>query len=280
MIQLNHVHFAYTRKKPLFTDLSLTIEPGSIVGLLGKNGAGKSSLLKLMAGLIYPQKGTCHIMSQSSQLRHPDVLSRLFIIPEEFRLPPISIGKFISLNAPFYPCFDETWFAEQLQAFSIDTQKRLDKLSFGQRKKFLIAYGLATRTELLILDEPTNGLDIPSKRIFRKMVAATMDENRTILISTHQVRDVENLIDRIVVLDEGRIVFEQPMDRVSRCLEVAHTAHLPEDALHHEKEISGFSVLRKNETGIDAAVDLEFLFGATLANPESLQTCFQEEALS
>ncbi|WP_300668599.1 ATP-binding cassette domain-containing protein [Desulfoluna sp.] len=275
MIQLNHVRFAYQRKRPHFSDVSLSVEAGTISGLLGKNGAGKTTLLKLMAGLLHPASGTCVTFDSPAHKRRPGMLAKLFFIPEEFQLPPVSISRFVTLHAPFYPHFDAGWFHEQIGRFGLSPSDRLPALSFGQRKKVLIAFGLAANTRLLLLDEPTNGLDIPSKGMFRKMVAASMREDRAILISTHQVKDVENLIDRVVVLDEGRIVFEQSMQEVSRCLEMTHLADLPDTAVYHERGIAGYTVVQKNETGVDSAIDLELLFNTILTSPDAMHTCFQ-----
>lgn len=240
MIQLNHVRFAYQRKRHLFSDVSLSVEAGTISGLLGKNGAGKTTLLKLMAGLLHPKGGECRTFGSLAGKRAPGMLAKLFFIPEEFDLPPVSISRFVALHAPFYPHFDTTWFHQQIGLFGLSPSDRLPSLSFGQRKKVLIAFGLAANTRLLLLDEPTNGLDIPSKGMFRKMVASSMRE-------------------------------------VSRCLERTHLADLPGTAIYHEKGIAGFTVVQKNETGVDAAIDLELLFNTVLSNPDHLHTCFQGE---
>ncbi|MFH2050027.1 MAG: ATP-binding cassette domain-containing protein, partial [bacterium] len=201
MIELTNLSFAYKNKAPLFDRLSLKITEGNIYGLLGKNGAGKTTLLKIICGLLFPQQGTCVVLGFAPQKRSADMLKEIYFIPEEFYTPALKINEYVLLYAPFYPNFDPQALENYIATFDLPTNEQLISLSYGQKKKFLIAFGLATNSQLLILDEPTNGLDIPSKSQFRKLLAATMDENRTIIISTHQVRDIGNLIDPIIILD-------------------------------------------------------------------------------
>lgn len=276
MIEMQNVQFRYSRKKTIFSDLSLSIPPGSITGLLGKNGAGKSTLLKLMTGIVFPQQGESLVIGQPAKRRHPDILSRIFFLPEEFILPPIPIKRYVQLNAPFYPHFDYEWLHAQLQEFSLKESDRLDKLSFGQRKKALIAFGIATRTDLLILDEPTNGLDIPAKSQFRKMIAASMTENRSIVISTHQVKDIEMMLDHLIVLQEGEVIFTHSMEEVSNALTFTQSSNGSETAFYAENGVHGVAAIEKNRTGTDTHVNLELLFNAISACPEKVETCFKE----
>ena len=209
MLILKEVGFAYG-KNPLFHDLDLELEPGNIYGLLGKNGAGKTTLLKIMAGLLFSDSGCCYFDDFDVSKREPDFLEDVFFLPEEFYLPPIKGELFLKLRAPFYPNFNYENFKSYISDFDIKLDVSLDSLSFGQKKKFLLSFGLATETRLFIMDEPTNGLDIPSKTVLRKIIAKSMIDERIILISTHQVKDVENLIDPIIVVENGHIVFNQP----------------------------------------------------------------------
>ena len=200
MIHLHDVSFSYRRNRLLYNCLNLTLKPGSIYGLLGPNGAGKSTLLRLLSGLLYPKAGSVRVGAWQPKDRKPAFLEDLFLVPEEFHLPPVRIGQFVTSNAQFYPRFDTAQMESYLREFGLTDGQKLNELSYGQKKKVLIGFGLATNTALLLMDEPTNGLDIPSKSQFRRLVAGAVDDRRTVVISTHQVRDLETLIDPIVIL--------------------------------------------------------------------------------
>lgn len=221
MIQLQQLSFGYTRQYRLFEALDLILEPGHIYGLLGKNGAGKSSLLRNMVGLLYPQQGQVDVVGYSPRRRQPAFLQQVYFIPEEIYLPTVTIARYVAIQAPFYPDFDASQFRYYLTEFDVPFEHRIDSLSFGQRKKVLIAFALACNTRVLIMDEPTNGLDIPSKRQFRKLVASVLREDRLILISTHQVRDLDNLIDSVLILGDRDILLHERLDTISERLRFA-----------------------------------------------------------
>ncbi len=204
MINIQTLDFAYRKQRSLFDTLSLSLKPGSITGLLGKNGAGKTTLLKLIAGLLYPRSGVIEVNGFHPKNREPSFLSEIFLVPEEFYLPSISITTYIKANSIFYPRFDHDLMQKLLIEFELAMDNSIHRLSYGQKKKFIVSFALATKCRVLILDEPTNGLDIPSKSIFRKVMAGNLDEDQLVLISTHQVKDVENLIDNIVMWPMAR----------------------------------------------------------------------------
>lgn len=270
MIDIKNLTFGYRRKQILFNQLNLTLPMGNIYGLLGKNGAGKTSLLKLMTGLLYPNAGECLLFDKPAQDRLPEVLADLYLIPEEFQLPAVSAKEFIRLHAPFYPRFDQGLLDEYLTEFEVQTNAKLTTLSYGQKKKFLIAFGLATRTHLLLLDEPTNGLDIPSKSQFRKIIASSMDEERCILISTHQVRDLASLIDNIIILENGKIIFHQSTYDISSKLAFAQTNDTTNlDVIYAEDVFNGKAVIyRKNSE--ETEIDLELLFNGIISSAEKI----------
>ena len=208
MIEIKNLSFGY-RKEKLFSGLDLQLKPGNIHGLLGKNGVGKTTLLKLIAGLRYPQDGECLVWNYVPRRRLPGMLEDLYFIPEEFFVPTLTIKSYEKIYAPLYPRFDGVALAEYEKEFDLDVDKKLTEFSYGQKKKFLLAFGLASNCRLFLLDEPTNGLDIPSKSQFRRVLASALADDRIIIISTHQVRDMENLIDDIIILEDGKIVFNQ-----------------------------------------------------------------------
>ena len=206
MVELERLRFGYGRGT-LFRDLDLALEPGAIYGLLGLNGAGKSTLLRLIAGLLFPTSGRVSVLGHEPARRKPAFLSKLFVLPEELNVPGITDRQYITARAPFYPDFDRPRFERHLEALEVPQGRKLSSLSHGQQKKFLLSFGLATNASLLMLDEPTNGLDIPSKGLFRRLVAEALEDDRIFVVSTHQVRDVEALIDFILVLHEGKVLF-------------------------------------------------------------------------
>lgn len=278
MISIESLSFSYGGhdRKPLFRDLSLNIGHGGIYGLLGRNGTGKTTLLRLMSGQLFPHGGRCTVLDRDPADRAPELLRNVFFLPEEFRVPAITGHAYVSLYAPFYPGFDSSRFTTLAMELEVDLGQRLSTLSFGQKKKFLLAFALSTGCRMLFFDEPTNGLDIPSKRQFRRTVAASLAAGQVILISTHQVRDMENLIDPIIVLEKGRIVFFHGLDVVSRALAMSHEPVPPaDDAVYAEQTMGGYTVLRRRR-GDATPVDLELLFNAIIQAPERVEQACAE----
>jgi ABC-2 type transport system ATP-binding protein len=263
MINIQTLRFAYRKKPNLFHELSLKLESGRITGLLGANGAGKTTLLKLIAGSLSPSSGTIAVNGKVPFRREVDSLQQVFFIQEEFALPPVRISHYIKANSQFYPKFDQELCERILSEFQLEPSDKLHQLSHGQRKKFLVTFALATKCGLLILDEPTNGLDIPSKALFRKIVAGSIDEEQLVIISTHQVKDVENLIDNIVVLKDGGVVFHQPTLNISESLEFTTARTIDKDSvLYYEPSPGGYKMIQRQMNGGSSGIDLELLFNA------------------
>lgn len=276
MVAIKDLSFFYKPEQLLFQDLNLEIEPGNIYGLLGKNGAGKTTLLKILAGLIFPQEGNTQVLGCTPAHRKAEMLEDLYFLPEEFYVPKLSGNTYVKLYAPFYPRFDETLFRSAAAEFEIDCTLLLTDLSYGQKKKFLTAFGLATNCALTIFDEPSNGLDIPSKSQFRKLLAKVLTEDRSFIISTHQVRDVESLIDPIIILHDGEIVFNHTGEEISRSLSVEVRKRLDTtEYLYAEKVIGGHAVLEANTARIESNVDIELLFNAVITKPSEVRAAFE-----
>lgn len=279
MITLENCSFSYTPKKQVFRDLNLTLEAGRIYGLLGKNAAGKSTMLRLMSGLLFPTKGRCEVSGFSSARRQPGFLADVFLIPEDTWFPKMTIKKYVEIEAPFYPKFNRDQFFQWLEEFKVPTDEKLDSLSFGQKKKTLIAFGLAANTKIVLMDEPTNGLDIPSKAEFRRIVASAFDETRTLIISTHQVRDLDSLIDGVIVIDEGDILFHATLEKVADRLAFANEPQADmttdSDIFYTEKNMYGHAVVRENRAKKHTRVDIELLFQTAIGNPERMKTLFK-----
>lgn len=266
MIEISSLSFGYKGKPLLFENLSLRLNKGHIYGLLGKNGAGKSTLLKNMAGLAFPAKGKCLFKGVNVSSRPVTVLQDIYFIAEELFVPSLTPLQFAVSTGVFYPQFSKTDFNNYLKALDVDPEGVMDTQSFGQQKKAIIAFGLATNTSLLVMDEPTNGLDIPSKVQFRKLIASVLTEERCIIISTHQVRDLDSLIDTLLILDNREIVVNQLMDEVAEKLTFGFyndTTNLA--VLYEEENIRGKNAILKN-TRQYGKVDLELLFNAIISN--------------
>lgn len=280
MIRLNDLSFSYGKSQTLFEGLQLSIPGGNIYGLLGKNGAGKTTLLSLISGLLFPQKGTCEVMGYTPCQRRPSFLSDLYFIPEELHIPPLRIDAFVDTYALFYPKFDRDQFAGLLEEFKLDASQKLTKLSFGQKKKVMLCFGIATNCSLLILDEPTNGLDIPSKTQLRKIMAAAITDDRTFIISTHQVRDLANLMDPIIIINDGKIIFQQTLEAINERLQfqLAFKEPNPEDVLYAERVPGGFMTINpQNGEGGEEEVDLEVLFNAIIEKPHYFNDLFKPD---
>ena len=280
MVELKGLRFGYG-PEVLFRDMDLSLKPGGIHGLLGLNGAGKSTLFRLMAGLLFPASGRLSVLGHEPARRRPGFLSRLFVLPEELNVPGVSDREYVAARAPFYPNFDHARMERRLEELEVPRGRKLTSLSHGQRKKFLLSFGLSTNASLLMMDEPTNGLDIPSKGLFRRLVAEALEQDRTFVIATHQVRDVEALVDRILVLHEGRVLFHGDVSEVSDNIRISIGADRPDHngkgLLYAEPTVGGFASVWKDRSAGDGHLDLEMLFKAVIARPDDFAALFEKE---
>ncbi|GAB3919809.1 ABC transporter ATP-binding protein [Larkinella terrae] len=276
MINIKNLTFGYSPKKTMFRNLNLSLPAGNIYGLLGKNGAGKSSLLRLMGGMLYPIAGTVEVAGHTPRKREPAFLQEMYFIPEEIYLPTVSLNRYIDTMGPFYPKFNESQFRKYLTEFDVPADQKLTAMSYGQKKKVIISFGLATNTRVLIMDEPTNGLDIPSKSQFRKVVASALASDRLMLISTHQVRDLDNLIDGVIIIDESEILMNHSLTDISDRLMFNTLSQVTESdrVLYAEPSLRGYSVIQENREQEDSRVDLERLFNAVVTNREGIKNLF------
>jgi len=265
MIEVKNISFKYAGQKNLvFDDFSLTLKQDNIYGLLGKNGTGKSTLLYLISGLLRPKKGAVCFDSVETKLRKPETLSEIFIVPEEFDLPAMSLNQYVKINEPFYPRFNREVLEACLKDFELSTNLKLNALSMGQKKKVYMAFALATNTKVLLMDEPTNGLDIPSKSQFRKVVAQYMTEDRTLIISTHQVHDVESLLDHILILSQQKLLLDASVAEITdKYVFEYRTPDQMDDVLYAEPSLQGNAVIAPRKEGsAETQVNLELLFNA------------------
>ena len=280
MLQVENISFSYRKgRKEVLSDFSLSLEAGRVYGLLGKNGAGKSTLLYLMSGLLAPKRGRVMYHDTDMRRRLPVTLQDMFLVPEEFELPPISLVSYIELNSKFYPRFSKEDMVKYLHFFEMDMDADLGALSMGQKKKIFMSFALATNTSLLLMDEPTNGLDIPGKSQFRKFMASGMTENKTIVISTHQIRDIDKMLDSVMIMDESRVLLNESIVRICEklCFKESDDRSLKDKALFAVPSLQGNSLLLLNEYGEDSDINLELLFNATLAQPQKITKLFHAQ---
>lgn len=279
MIEVKNLSFSYgKRKQKVFNDFSLTLDKGSVYGLLGKNGTGKSTLLYLMTGLLRPQAGKVLYKGIDVSLRYPLTLQDMFLVPEEFALPSVSLKQYVKLNAPFYPNFSKEQLGTCLRDFDMSEDIHLGELSMGQKKKAFMCFALAANTSLLVMDEPSNGLDIPSKSQFRKVIASGMTDEKSVIISTHQVRDIDSLLDHVVIIDGTRVLLNASVKTICDKLYFAEQgmSEPTGTALYVQPSVQGNSVIFPNAHSEETNLNLEVLFNAMLAERERMQSMFNK----
>ena len=279
IMQVERIAFNYgwRQQKSVFSDFSLSLERGKVYGLLGLNGAGKSTLIYLMAGLLTPKSGRVTIDGCNVRDRLPSTLGNMFIVPEEFELPRMSLKEYATLNGALYPRFSYDDLLRNLELFDINPEiKSLSSLSMGQKKKVLMSFAFATHTDLMLMDEPTNGLDIPGKSQFRRLVAREMSDNRTIVISTHQVRDIDNCIEHVVIIDDSKVLLDESVASITSKLQFVEngTATDAQRAIYSQPSVMGYSIVVPNNGGDETEVNLETLFNATLGNSDKISEIF------
>jgi ABC-2 type transport system ATP-binding protein len=286
MVRIDSMTFGYG-KRPLFEGLDLNLEPGNVYGLLGLNGAGKTSLLKLMAGALRPQGGSIRAFGAEPCRRGVPFLADTIFVPEDPWFPALKPAAWLDRCAAFRPAFNRDRFSALSEEFALDADKQLTKYSYGQRKKFALAAALSSGARLVLLDEPTNGLDIPSKSQFRRALAMSAGEESITLVSTHQVRDLERLIDPALIVHGGKVLFSLKAEEISGKLGAAHLSELGEGVVYAERDSIGYSALvdlasfgsggRQAEV---QAADLELIFNAAIAAPARLAAALAGQALA
>lgn len=276
MININHLNFGYQKNQMVLNNLNLRIKPGHIYGLLGRNGAGKSSLLHNICGLVFPLSGSCDVAGQNPAQRSPEFLQQVYLLPEEIYLPNVSIKRYLDIYAPFYPAFDHEMFQRFLTEFDIPTENKLQSMSYGQKKKVMISFALATQAKVLLMDEPTNGLDIPSKKQFRKIIAGVIKDDQLIIISTHQVKDLDSLIDYVMILEDQQIILNQPVENITEKLAFKQVMNLDEVAtpIYSEGALKGYAVVAINHKKENSRLDMEMFFNAVLTEKQQVLSQF------
>lgn len=276
MITTKNLTFGYTMGHNVLHDITLELGEGHIHGLLGCNGIGKTTLLKIICGIMRPRTGSVAVDGVDPHKRLPATFEELMIIPEEFDLPNISLERFAKITSPFYPRFDMGQMRGYCQELGVDPMAKLHSMSMGQRKKAYIAFALACNVKMLLMDEPTNGLDIPSKSVFRRLLASYVDDSRLVVISTHQVADVEQLLDNIVVLDGKGVALNATTAEITRRLKFGK-AEASDRVIYSERTIAGDMAVMLNDDDTDTMLNIELLFNATTANRDAIAAIFNSK---
>lgn len=279
MLRIENLCFSYPRRKEAaLSDFSLTVNQGGVYGLLGPNGAGKSTLLYLVSGLLTPKSGKVLFKGTDTRLRLPETLRDIFIVPEELTLPAVKLDTYIRMNAPFYPRFSYDDLRRHLETFAVGdiARHKLSSLSMGQKKKVFMCFALACNTSLLLMDEPTNGLDIPGKAAFRRFIASEASDDRIIVISTHQVRDIDTILDHVIIMDEHTLILNEKIATISNRLAFLNTSDraLIDRALVAHPGLGTAQIVIPNDGSYDTEVNLENLFELATTRRDAIEVLF------
>lgn len=275
MIRIEKLGFSYGQV-PVLKNITMNLEPGKIYGLLGENGVGKTTLLTLLAGLKKPLQGSIDIDGSAPYSRIPQVLENQFYLADEMLPVPMKAAEYARITGEFWPNYKQDTFEEIMELFENTSDKKMSEMSTGQLKKTYISLALALGCKYLFLDEPTNGLDIPSKAQFRSALMKYTGEDSTIVISTHQVRDLENIIDPIIILDRQDVLLNASLEDISRKLYFDYGTQLHPESLYSEQLPGGFIQVYPNAEGADSKVNIEALFNAVHHNKEFIKGLFAE----
>ncbi len=277
MIDIKNLGFSYG-STPVLKNITMTLEPGKIYGLLGENGVGKTTLLTLLCGLKKPDEGSIEVDGMNPYKREPELLGRQFYLADEMQVLPMTAEKYARANGQFWPGYDHSRFLEIMALFENDPSKKLNEMSTGQLKKTYISFAMSLGCRFIYLDEPTNGLDIPSKAQFRSALMKYTDEESTIIISTHQVRDLENVIDPIIILDRQDVLLNASIETISKKLYFDYGTELHPDALYFEQIPGGYIQVLQNVDLGDSKVNIEALFNAVHSHKELVKNLFRVDS--
>lgn len=276
MINIDNLRFSYGSNCVL-DGITMTLEPGRIYGLLGENGVGKTTLLTLICGLKNTQSGSISIDGRTPYKREPVLLSEISYIPDEVAPLHCTAASWAKSSGVFRSNFKYEKFLQIANEFEIDVNMMMDKMSNGQLKKAYISFVLACGTRYILMDEPTNGLDIPSKAQFRTAIMKHTSEDSTIVISTHQVRDLENIIDPVIILDRQAVLLNATISEISSKLYFDYGTEIHPDNLYMEQLPGGFIQVRPNTTGEESKVNIEALFNAVHKHKDLTKAMFSHE---
>ncbi len=275
MVNVSNLEFGYG-KSPVLRNLTLRLQAGNVYCLLGKNGVGKTTLLKLLSGLLNPTDGSIDVEGEVPFRRTPEFLRDIYFLSEDFISPNLSPLAYAKMYAPFYPKFDMERFMELLKLFEVEPALKLTKMSFGQQKKAMISFAVAANTRILLMDEPSNGLDIPSKNQFRQAISSIVTQDKLIVISTHQAKDLDSLIDPVIIMDNDGVILNESISSISEKLYFSIDTQVNPTALYSELTLGGVLNISLNTSGAESVVSIEPLFNATLKNRDVIVSLFRK----
>lgn len=276
MIEIKDLAFSYG-KTPILKSITTTLEEGRIYGLLGENGVGKTTLLTLLCGLKKVCSGSITTDGENPFDRTPTLLQNQFYLPDEVLPVAMKAECFAKERSAFWPDYDHAKFLEIMKEFENDPAKKMNQMSAGQLKKTYISLALACGCKYIFMDEPTNGLDIPSKTQFRSAIMKYTSDDSTIVISTHQVRDLENIIDPIIILDRQDVLLNASVEEITSKLYFDYGTQLHPESLYSEQLPGGFIQVYPNTTGEDSKINVEALFNAVHKNKELIKGMFSNK---
>lgn len=276
MIEIKDLAFSYG-KTPILKSITTTLEEGRIYGLLGENGVGKTTLLTLLCGLKKVCSGSITTDGENPFDRTPTLLLNQFYLPDEVLPVTMKAECFAKERGAFWPDYDHSKFLEIMKEFENDPAKKMNQMSAGQLKKTYISLALACGCKYIFMDEPTNGLDIPSKTQFRSAIMKYTSDDSTIVISTHQVRDLENIIDPIIILDRQDVLLNASVEEITSKLYFDYGTQLHPESLYSEQLPGGFIQVYPNTTGEDSKINVEALFNAVHKNKELIKGMFSNK---
>lgn len=276
MIEIKDLAFSYG-KTPILKSITTTLEEGRIYGLLGENGVGKTTLLTLLCGLKKVCSGSITTDGENPFDRTPALLQNQFYLPDEALPVAMKAECFAKERGAFWPDYDHSKFLEIMKEFENDPAKKMNQMSAGQLKKTYISLALACGCKYIFMDEPTNGLDIPSKTQFRSAIMKYTSDDSTIVISTHQVRDLENIIDPIIILDRQDVLLNASVEEITSKLYFDYGTQLHPESLYSEQLPGGFIQVYPNTTGEDSKINVEALFNAVHKNKELIKGMFSNK---
>ena len=276
MIEIKDLAFSYG-KTPILKSITTTLEEGRIYGLLGENGVGKTTLLTLLCGLKKVCSGSITTDGENPFDRTPTLLQNQFYLPDEVLPVTMKAECFAKERGAFWPDYDHAKFLEIIKEFENDPAKKMNQMSAGQLKKTYISLALACGCKYIFMDEPTNGLDIPSKTQFRSAIMKYTSDDSTIVISTHQVRDLENIIDPIIILDRQDVLLNASVEEITSKLYFDYGTQLHPESLYSEQLPGGFIQVYPNTTGEDSKINVEALFNAVHKNKELIKGMFSNK---
>jgi len=215
VIEIENLSRRFGTKQAL-SDVSLSVPEGCVFGLVGENGAGKTTLLRHVLGFLKPQQGMVRVFGTDPVADPAGVLGRIGHLSENRDLPTwMSIHELFEFTRAFYPKWDPVYAEELRIMFELSPQQKVTTLSRGQLARAGLLLALAHRPPLLVLDEPSSGLDpVVRKDILDAIIRTVVDEGRTVLFSSHLLDEVQRVSDRIAILDQGRILLSSPLDEV------------------------------------------------------------------